>query len=148
MASQPVLIVGRAARYRFVPNWVERRQLANSRWISPAEREMYLDPKHGFLADTAKLTIVVDRVLKGRAPALINVDWAGGNTGVFQTLDKRSRLIAFSIGTDFLPAQGATRRASATSFHLVDVICSGPMLVDAASPMAVDVERLLAPQLH
>ena len=144
MASQPVLIVGRVVQYRFVPNWRERRQHAASKWATLADRKMYLDPGHGFLFDTAQLTITVGHVLKGRAPHRVEIDWAGGNTGVFQTLDRRSRLIALGPGPDFWPTQGATRRSSASRLHLVDVICGGPMMADAFSPVALEVKRLVA----
>lgn len=137
MVSQPVLIVGRVVRYRFIPNWHERRQQATSPGTSASDRKMYLYPEHGFLFDTAQMTVVADQVLRGRVPHRIEIDWAGGNTGVFQTLDSRSRLIAMAPGPDVWPTQGTTRRSSSSLLHLVDVMCGGPMIVDVAGPVAL-----------
>lgn len=142
-----IVVVGRIADYRIVRDEKKRAELiARLRPDDPWRKAV--EGGAGILSDYARFNVVVDEVLKGRAPGTISVAWDNSTFNEPATMPAGRFLVALRDPTAKAPPlRGPSAYIAANPAPSLPTVlqaqCARPFLFAVSSREAADVRRLL-----
>jgi hypothetical protein len=139
-----VVVVGRVVNYEIVRDPVARQRYRDMPWL----REILKDDPHGFMSDYARFDILVDDVLRGKAPNRLTVTWDNSTFGEPKDMRPGLFLIALRDPNSQLPP---LRGPSATilpspapaTLTILQAPCSGPFIFESTSKEVALIRQIL-----
>ena len=148
-----VVVIGRISNYRIVLDQgarEARKKMLSDPSISPKLRKL-LGNTTSFVSDYARFDLIVDGVLRGRAPKKISATWNNSTFGEPPSIPSGSYLVALLNKSSRSPTPrtpNVTRLASveAESWQVLQAPCSSPFIIQSASAEATALRKILRAQ--
>lgn len=143
-----IVVVGRIVDYRIVRDPVARQRYRDMVASSPKWREIMPKEPRGFMTDYARFDIVVDEVLRGKAPDRLAATWDNSTFGEADDMGPDTFLIALRDPKSPMPplrgpsATVAPNPAPAT-LTVLQAPCAAPFMFESSSKEAAELRQIL-----
>ncbi|UVK51676.1 hypothetical protein DBIPINDM_004974 [Mesorhizobium sp. AR02] len=143
-----VVVVGRIVNYQIVRDPIARQRYRDMLARSPKLREVMPKEPRGFMTDYARFDIVVDEVLRGKAPDRLAATWDNSTFGEVEDMGPDMFLIALRDPKSPIPplrgpsATVASNPAPAT-LTVLQAPCASPFIFESSSKEAAELRRIL-----